>query len=113
MYFYMMKENYVKPVTEQKYVEIEVCNQESLENFRKKIADAKIYKNLQIDLSADPNANYKISSHLLEIAKTLHIPKKTKKINKRNHRKDVWMTNELLTKVVKKNELYVKWIKLP
>ena len=54
-----------------------------------------------------------ILSHLLEIAKTLHIPKKTKKFDKRKHRKDVWMTNDLLTKVVKKNELYVKWIKLP
>ena len=113
MYFCMMKENYLKPVTEQKYVEIEVCSQESLENFRKEIADAKIYEKLQKDLSADPNANYKILSHLLKIAKKLHIPKKTKKFNKRKHRKEVWMTNDLLTKVVKKNELYVKWKKLP
>ena len=74
MYFCMMKENYVKPVIKQKYVEIEVCNQESLENFRKEIADAKIYEKLQKDLSADPNANYKILSHLLEISKKLHIP---------------------------------------
>ena len=103
----MMKENYVKPVTKQKYVEIEVCNQESLENFRKEIADAKIYEKLQKDLSADPNTNYKMLSHLLEIAKKLHIPKKTKRFNKRKHRKE-----DLLTKVVKKNELYVKWKKI-
>ena len=45
MYFCMMKENYVKPVTNQKYVEIEVCNRESLENFRKEIADLKSMKN--------------------------------------------------------------------
>ena len=74
MYFCLMTESYLKPVTKQKYVEIEVCNQESLENFRKEIADAKIYEKLQKDLSADPNANYKILSHLLEIAKKLHIP---------------------------------------
>ena len=73
----------------------------------------KSIKKLQKDLSADPNANYKIVSHLLENAKKLHIPKKTKKFNKRKHRKEVWMTNDLLTKVVKKNELYVKWKKLP
>ena len=47
MYFCMMKENYVKPVTKQKNVEIEVCNQESLENFRKEIAVAKIYDKLR------------------------------------------------------------------
>ena len=53
------------------------------------------------------------NTHLLEIAKKLYIPKKTKKFNKRKHRKEVWMTNDLLTKVVKKNELYVKWKKTP
>ena len=80
MYFCMMKENYVKPVTKQKYVEIEVCNQESLENFRKEIADAKIYEKLQKDLSADPNANYKILSHLLEIAKNCIFPKRLRNL---------------------------------
>ena len=34
MYFCMMNENYIKPKTKQKYVEIEVCNQESLEKFK-------------------------------------------------------------------------------
>ena len=110
MYFCMMKENYVKPVTEQKYVEIEgMCNQESLENFRKNDSGCickGIYRLIQMLTT--------ILSHLLEIAKTLHIPKKkTRKFHKRKHRKDVWMTNDLLTKVAKKNELYVKWIKLP
>ena len=60
----MMKENYVKTATEQKYVEIEVYVHESLEIFRKEKADAKIYEKLQKDISADPNANYKILSHL-------------------------------------------------
>ena len=91
-----------------------MCNQESLKNFTKELADAKVYEKLRKDLSADPNANYKILSHLLEIAKKkLQIPKKTKKFNKRKHRKEVWMTNDILTKVVKKNELYVKWKKTP
>ena len=97
-----MKKNYVKPVTKQKYVKIEVCNQESLTNFRKEIADAKIYEKLQKDLSADSNATYKILSHLLEIAKKLHTPKKTKKFNKRKRRKKIWMTNDLLTTMKKK-----------
>ena len=102
MYFCMMNENYVKPSTKQKYIEVEVCNQESLENFRREIVDAEIYEKLQRDLSTDPNVNYEILSSYLETAKTTHIPRKTKKFNKRKHRKEIWMTNDLLAKVVKK-----------
>ena len=64
MYLCMMKENYVKTATEQKYVEIEVYIHKSLDIFRKEKADAKIYEKLQTDLSADPNAYYKILFHL-------------------------------------------------
>ena len=102
MYFCMMNENYVKPLTKQKYIEVEKCDQESLENFRKEIVDAEIYEKLQRDLSTDQNVNYEILSSLLEMAKTTHIPKRTKKFSKRNHRKEIWMTNDLLAKVVKK-----------
>ena len=35
------------------------------------------------------------------MAKTTHIPR-TKKNNKRKHRKEIWMTTDLLAKVVKK-----------
>ena len=35
MYFCMMDENYVKPLTKQKYIEVEVCNQGSLEKLQK------------------------------------------------------------------------------
>ena len=52
-------------------------------------------------------------SQILEIAKNKHIPKKIKKFNKRKHGKEGWMTNELLTKVVKKNKLYVIWKTTP
>ena len=38
---------------------------------------------------------------------------RVKKFNKRKNRKEGWMTNELLTKVVKKNKLYVVWKTTP
>ena len=49
----------------------------------------------------------------LEIAKYKRIPEKVKKYNKRKHGKEGWMTNELLTKVMKKNRLYVGWKTTP
>ena len=109
MYFCILNENYIKPITKQKFVEIEQSSQEALARFKTKIANSEIYDKLQKDLSTDPNDNYKILSGVLEKAKNIHIPKKYKKFNNRKHRKKSWMTNELLTKVVRKNELYVEW----
>ena len=39
--------------------------------------------------------------------------KKYKKFNKRKHKKEKWMTNELLIKIVEKNKLCVKWKTTP
>ena len=88
MYFCMMNGNHITPKIKQKYVEIEVCNQESLKKFKAEIANAEIYARLQKELTDNPNTNYKIFSQKLEIAKNRHIPKKIKRFNKRNHRKE-------------------------
>ena len=81
MYFCMMNKNYIKPKTKQKYVEIKVCNQESLEKFETEIAHAEIYTKLKKDLTDDPNTNHE----MLEMAKNKHIPKKVKKFYRRKH----------------------------
>ena len=107
MYFCILNENYIKPITKRKFVEIEDFIQETLARF--KTENSEIYDKLRKDLSTDPNDNYKILSEVLEKAKNIHLPKKYKKFNERKHRIESWMTNELLTKVVRKNELYVEW----
>ena len=66
-----------------------------------------------LDINTDPNYNYEIFSKHLQAAKSKHIPKKIKKFNKRKHKKEKWMTNELLIKIVGKNILYVKWKTTP
>ena len=109
MYFCILNENYILPITRRKFVEIEESSQEAHARIKTEIANSEIYDKLRKDLSTDPNDNYKILSEVLEKAKNIHLPKKYKKFNKRKHRKESWMTNELLTKVVKKNELYVEW----
>ena len=50
---------------------------------------------------------------LLQNAKNRHIPKRATKFNKRRHKKQKWMTDELLAKIVIKNELYVVWKTTP
>ena len=109
MYFCILNEDYIRPITKRKFVEIEECSQEALDRFKIEIANSGIYDKLQKDLSTDPNDKYKILSEFLDKAKNTHLPRKHKTFNKQKHRKESWMTNELLTKVVKKNELYVEW----
>ena len=113
MYFCIMNENYVKPTTKQKYIEVEVFNEENIESFRKEIADLEIHNKLDDTVDRDPNYNYKIVSTLLQNAKSKHIPKQIKKFNKRRHKKERWMTDELLAQVIKKNDMYVDWKTTP
>ena len=100
MYFCVMNENYIKPTTNQKYIEVEVLNEENIERFRKEIADLEIHNKLDETLDRDPNFNYEIVSTLLQNAKSKHIPKRVKKFNKRRHKKERWMTDELLAQVL-------------
>ena len=88
MYFCVMNENYIKPTTNQKYIEVEVLNEENIERFRKEIADLEIHNKLDETLDRDPNYNYEIVSTLLQKAKSKHIPKRVKKFNKRRHKKE-------------------------
>ena len=77
------------------------------------IAYADLYNKLDLDINTDPNYNYEIFLKHLLAAKSKHILKKIKKFNKRNHKKEKLMTNELLIKIVEKNKLYVKWKTIP
>ena len=113
MYFCVMNENYIKPTTNQKYIEVEVLSEENTERFQKEIADLEIHNKLDETLDRDPNYNYEIVSTLLQNAKSKHIPKRVKKFNKRQHKKDRWMTDELLAQVLKKNNMYVDWKTTP
>ena len=113
MYFCVMNENYIKPTTNQKYIVVEVLNEENIERFRKEIADLEIHNKLDETLDRDPNYNYEIVSTLLQNAKSKHIPKRVKKFNKRRHKKERWMTDELLAQVLKKDNMYVDWKTTP
>ena len=113
IYFCVMNENYVKPTTKQKYIVVEVLNEGNVESFRKEIADLEIHNKLDDTVDRDPNYNYEIVSTLLQNAKSKHIPKRIKKFNKRRHKKERWMTDELLAQAIKKNDMYVDWKTTP
>ena len=61
------------------------------------------------DIYANPNMNDQILINALSKAKLTHIPKTTRRYNKRKDKKERWMTNELLKQINKKNYMYVDW----
>ena len=109
MYFCVLDETYQRLNNKPKYIEFEKLNETSMIEFKHEIENADLNHKLNHELSADPNLNYEILAKVLQSAKTKHIPKVTKKFNKRKHKREKWMTDELLKLVVRKNELYVEW----
>ena len=109
MYFCVLDETYQKLKNKPKYIEFEKLNETSMNEFKHEIENAGLNHMLDNELSADPNFNYEILAKVLQSAKVKHIPKVTKKFNKRKHKREKWMTDELLKLVVRKNELYVEW----
>ena len=65
-----MNENFGKPLTQSKHIEVEIFNKESISNFQNKIAKLEIHNELDKNPNKDPNYNYDILSSLLKIAKT-------------------------------------------
>ena len=84
-----------------------------MDRFKIEVANTDLYNKLNQDLNTDPNYNYDILSAELQAAKNLHIPRKIRKFNGRKHKKEKWMTNDLLLQIVKKNKKYVEWKSTP
>ena len=113
LYFCILNENYTKANNAHRYIEVEICNEYSIDQFRNEIANANIYDKLDLSPSANPNKNYELLAEQLQIAKSTHMPKKIKRFNTRKHKKEKWMNNELLTQIVRKNKMYVEWKTTP
>ena len=83
-----MNENYSKANNAHRYIKVEVCNKYSIGQFRNEIANANIYGKLDLSPSTNPNKNYELLAEQLQIAKSIHMPKKIKRFNKRKHKKN-------------------------
>ena len=61
---------------------------------------------LNSELNANPNNNYKIFSKAVNFAKEKHLPIKKKKIDRHKHKIDKWITRGILKSINTKNKLY-------
>ena len=65
----MLNEKYTKANNTHRYIEVEVCNEYSIDQFGNEIANANIYDKLDLSPSANPNKNYELLAEQLQIAK--------------------------------------------
>ena len=107
--FCILEGNHTQNPIQSKFVEIENMTPNSINNFKIALQRANIHSELNLEPYANPNINYTILSSILSDLKNVHIPKKVRKFNKRKHKKQKWMTNELLNLVNKKNDMYREW----
>ena len=92
-----------------KYIEVENITPLSILNFKTAIGNTDLLSQFDLNPQADPNFNYNLLSSTIDQAKAKHIPKKSKKFNKRKHKKEPWMTNNLLVHINRKNDMYRDW----
>ena len=69
MYFCIMNDNFVNAKAAQKYIKIEVTNENSIDKFIKKVSDADIHSKLEPNLNTDPNHNYEILASIYNLLK--------------------------------------------
>ena len=109
MKFCIYKGSYETTNNLPKYIEVENMNPKSIHNFKSALFKLDVYEKLDKSLDANPDSNDDILATVIADAKVKHIPKKTKKFNKKKHFHQKWMTDELLQLVLRKNALYKEW----
>ena len=84
-------------------------NPKSINNLKSALSKSDVYEKLDKSLDANPDSNYDILAIVIANSKVKHIPKKTKKFNKKKNFHQKWMTDELLQLVIRKNAIYKEW----
>ena len=89
-----------------KFIEIEMKDELSIQHFVDELNALHIYDKLTTNFNNGMQENYALFSSLLKYAKEKHLPKKLVKYNKKKHKKSNWMTNGILRSINIKDKLY-------
>ena len=89
-----------------KYITVETKDDTSLNNFINELENLNIPAQLNSELNANPNNNYRIFNKAVNFAKEKHLPIKKKKFNRHKHKINKWITRGILKSINTKNKLY-------
>ena len=109
----MINEKCTAMNSKRKLVEVEQCNEQTIEKFQNYLIERNMMSDMDSNLRSDPNNNCNILFSELGNAKKMHMPTKMVKFNIRKHKVQPWMNNVLLRKINKKSDKYSKLLKIP
>ena len=95
-----------------KFVEIQINDSDSIQNFVNKLDELKIYNHLHTAIGSSPDVKYDTMLELLSTVKDKHLPNKWIKFNRKKHKMAKWMTNGILKSINTKDKLYKKLVKM-
>ena len=83
-------------------MEIENISTIYINNLQNSVIKSEIKRKLNLDSCVNANGNYEILSKIITESMKKHISKKKLKFDKRKHKKEKWMTDNLLSLVNQK-----------
>ena len=88
-----------------KYINVETKDDTSLNNFINELENLNIPAQLNSELNANPNNNYRFFSKAVNFAKEKHLLYK-KNVDRHKHKINKWITRGILKSINTKNKLY-------
>ena len=91
-----------------KYIEVRQNIIKAMQGFRDAVDKANIINAFDIDLTLDPSVNYNILENMLTKLYEQHFSLNTVRYNKYKHKKENWITTEILHSIKHRDTLYRK-----
>ena len=90
------------------FIEFKQLSPESIKTFKTELTNSDIYDNLNKDVYADPNDNYKLLEEIITNATNKYLPTQIIQFNKCNHKKTSWITLGIIRSIKFRDKLYSK-----
>ena len=97
----------------QKHITIEKTSKDALNNVKTELQNCDVLKNINRNINLDVNSNYRLFEESIISAKTKHMHTKTVRFNKTIHKRNSWMTDDLLKQTNFKYKLYKQFKQTP
>ena len=91
-----------------KYIKVRQNIIKAMQGFRDAVDIANIINAFDIDLTLDPSVNYNILENMLTKLYEQHFSLNTVRYNKYKHKKENWITTEILHSIKHRDTLYRK-----
>lgn len=104
--YFTFIDNAVSENKNPKYITITKNDSESQSNFFNELKNDPNLCNFENDLDIDPNISYNKLHTIIQLAKEKHMPTKKVRFKRYKHKKNDWITIEIIKSIEEKDKLY-------